>query len=73
MEVRGNDQRSELRERAIAARVAGATEDGWRDFMQLLDAGSRALGPNNDFIERVCKQEPKSNIEEGEIEWQKSN
>jgi hypothetical protein len=69
LEVRGNDQRSELKERAIAARVAGATEDGWKNFMQLLDAGAKAAS-NSDFIERVCKQEPKSNIEEGEIEWQ---
>ncbi|HEY5132105.1 MAG TPA: hypothetical protein VII85_00310 [Candidatus Krumholzibacteriaceae bacterium] len=67
----GEDHKRELKERAIAARVAGATAEGWDEFMVALDSVAERES-KAELIDRACaKKPPEANDED--IEWQTLN
>lgn len=68
LEMMGEDQRRELKERAIAARVGMADKRGWMQFMNLLDKGT-VMERGRDNIERIISGGARSNFDEEEVEW----
>jgi hypothetical protein len=70
LEMMGEDQRRELKERAIATRVGMADKKGWTDFMNTLDK-REPMQRGHDNIERVLAGGARSNFNEEEVEWLK--
>ena len=70
METLAADRRRDLRDRAIAARAAQATQDDWKHFIDLVDSDS-GVEDDGVLLERIEKATPKSTHSEDEIEWQK--
>ena len=64
------DRKRDLKERAVASRLAWVDGDGWKAFLNALD-NNRDDGMDELFA-AIDAAEPKSNVNEGEIEWLKS-
>ena len=59
----------EFKERAIAARLAMATNEGWEDFMRIIDSKDR-LKAEGEFIENLLNKKPVSNIPDDTISFE---
>lgn len=57
----GKEHLREFKERAIAARAANATKEGWDSFMRIFD-GEKIAAAKAEMLERIEKSEPSSNI-----------
>ena len=74
LEAMGQDQLRELRERAIAARAAGATQEGWEQFMDSVsgvDREAEAKRGMEELVEKVKNRKVKNLEDVKGVTWQK--
>ena len=63
LKAAGKAHLQEFKERAIAARAANATQDGWEEFMRSFDADKRKAA-QAELLEKIENAEPVSGIPE---------
>jgi len=64
------DRKRDMRERAIAARIAQASREGWEAFMRNL-RGKQSNDNMRRIVQQIKEAKPKATFKESDIEWQK--